>query len=263
MGSLELGNPERVRDAIHRFIILKVREARADGVVLGLSGGIDSSLVAALCAQALGQNRVLGLLMPHSANSAGDMKEAANFANSLGIRHETVGVAKLVSSMETSCSNHRSKERLPRGNLRSRCRMLLSYWHANQLNYLVAGTGNRSELLTGYFTKYGDGGCDFLPIGDLYKTQVLALASFIGLPKKLVHKVPTAGLWPGQTDEGELGITYAKLDLVLHYSFDKNLNPFKTAKLAGVSLKKVESILERCRKSRHKLEMPPICSFTP
>lgn len=258
---LEIKNLERVRDTIHRFIILKVRKARADGVVLGLSGGIDSSLVAALCAQALGQKRVLGLLMPHSANSAGDMKEAANFANRLGMRHEKISIAKIVSSLEGACCSHESKNKLPRGNLRSRCRMLLSYWHANQLNYLVAGTGNRSELLTGYFTKYGDGGCDLLPIGGLYKTQVRALASFIGLPQELVHKVPTAGLWPGQTDEGELGITYDKLDLVLHYSFDRKLNPFKTAKLAGVSAKKVEEILERCKKSRHKLEMPPICSF--
>lgn len=250
-----------MRDTIHRFIILKVREARADGVVLGLSGGIDSSLVAALSAQALGQNRVLGLLMPHSANSAGDMKEAASFASSLGIKHEKIGIAKIVSSLERACCSHESRNRLPRGNLRSRCRMLLSYWHANQLNYLVAGTGNRSELLTGYFTKYGDGACDLLPIGGLYKTQVRALASFIGLPKELVHKVPTAGLWPGQTDEGELGITYAKLDLVLHYSFDRKLNPFKCAKLAGVSAEKVEEILERCRKSRHKLEMPPFAGI--
>lgn len=249
-----------MRDTIHRFIILKVREARADGVVLGLSGGIDSSLVAALCAQALGPKRVLGILMPHSANSAGDMKEAASFARGLGIMHEKISIAKIVSSLKGACA-HESKNRLPRGNLRSRCRMLLSYWHANQLNYLVAGTGNRSELLTGYFTKYGDGACDLLPIGGLYKTQVRALASFIGLPKELVNKVPTAGLWPGQTDEGELGITYAKLDLILHYSFDRKLDPFKCAKLAGVSAKKVGSILERCRKSRHKLKMPQICSF--
>lgn len=258
MENIEIGNLERVRDTIHRFMLLKVREARADGVVVGLSGGIDSSLVAALCAQALGPDRVLGLLMPHSARSAADMKDAAGLAKKLGIRHEKIGVAKIVSSLERACS-HEPRDRLPKGNLRARCRMLLLYWHANQLNCLVAGTGNRSELLTGYFTKYGDGGCDLLPIGGLYKTQVRALASFIGLPKKLVYKVPTAGLWPGQTDEGELGITYAKLDLILHYSFDMKLDPFRTAKLAGVSLNKVESILERCRKSRHKLEMPQIC----
>lgn len=260
MANLELENPERVRDAIHRFVLLKVREARADGIVVGLSGGIDSSLVAALCAQALGPKRVLGLLMPHSANSAGDMKDAALLAKKLGIRHEKIGIAKSVSSIETACP-HNSVDRLPTGNLRARCRMLLLYWHANQLNYLVAGTGNRSELLTGYFTKYGDGACDLLPIGGLYKTQVRALASFIGLQKKLVYKVPTAGLWPGQTDEGELGITYAKLDLILRYSFDKKLNPFRCAKLAGVSARKVEKVLARCRKNRHKLEMPPICNF--
>ncbi len=259
MANLELGNMERVRDTIHRFILLEVREARADGIVVGISGGIDSSLVAALCAQALGPKRVFGLLMPHSANSAvGDMKDAALLAKRLGIRHEKIGIAKIVSSVERACS-HKSVDRLPKGNLRARCRMLLLYWHANQLNYLVAGTGNRSELLTGYFTKYGDGGCDFLPIGGLYKTQVRALASFIGLPKNLVHKVPTAGLWPGQTDEGELGITYDKLDMVLHYSFDRKFNQFKTAKLAGVSANKVKEVLARCRKSRHKLEMPQVC----
>lgn len=260
MANLELGNLERVRDAIHRFILLKVREARADGIVVGLSGGIDSSLVAALCAQALGPDRVLGLLMPHSANSAADMKDAALLAKRLGISHEKIGIVKMVSSIETACP-HKSVDRLLKGNLRARCRMLLLYWHANQLNYLVAGTGNRSELLTGYFTKYGDGGCDILPIGGLYKTQVRALASFIGLPKHLVHKVPTAGLWPGQTDEGELGITYGKLDLVLHYAFDMKLDQFKCAKLAGVSAKKVEAILGRCRKSRHKLEMPQIAQI--
>lgn len=255
-GPLKLQDPERTRDGIRRFILKNVRKAQADGIVLGLSGGIDSSLVAALCAQALGPESVLGLLMPHSA---GDMRDAALLAGKLGIRHEKIGIARLVSSLEGLCA-HDSKERLPRGNLRSRCRMLLLYWHANQMNRLVAGTGNRSELLTGYFTKYGDGACDMLPIGGLYKTQVRALASFIGLPGQLVRKVPTAGLWPGQTDEGELGITYAKLDLILHYGFDRRLGPHRTAKLAGVSAKKVESILERCRKSRHKLEMPPVCS---
>lgn len=258
MRALNLETPERVRDKIHRFILLKVREAKAEGVVVGLSGGVDSSLVAALSAQALGPDRVFGLLMPHSASLASDTRDAARLAKSLGIGHEKIGIAHLVSAFGGSC-RHKTEDKLASGNLKARCRMLLLYRHANLLNYLVAGTGNRSELLTGYFTKYGDGACDFLPIGGLYKSQVRQLASFVGLPKKLVRKVPTAGLWPGQTDEGELGIKYEKLDLVLHYIFDRKLNPFRCAKLAGVSPKKVESILERCRKNGHKLEMPEVC----
>lgn len=260
MGCLELENPERVRDKIHRFVLLKVKEAKADGVVVGLSGGIDSSLVAALSAQALGPDRVFGLLMPHSASAKPDMEDAARLAKGLGIRHEKIGIAKFVSGFEGSC-RHKTEDELTSGNLKARCRMLLLYRHANLLNYLVAGTGNRSELLTGYFTKYGDGACDLLPIGGLYKSQVRRLASFVGLPKKLIHKVPTAGLWRGQTDEGELGITYAKLDLILHYGFDMKLNPFRCAKLAGVSARKAEEVLARCRKNRHKLEMPEVCSF--
>ncbi|HIP57929.1 MAG TPA: NAD(+) synthase, partial [Archaeoglobus profundus] len=138
-----------------------------------------------------------------------------------------------------------------------RVRMTICYYYANSLGYLVAGTGNKSELMTGYFTKYGDGGVDFLPIGDLYKTEVFELAKYLGVPEKIIKKIPSAGLWAGQTDEDELGITYNKLDTILK-GLEIGYSPNEICKIYNVKEEDVRRVIHLIESSKHKRELPPI-----
>ncbi len=203
--------------------------------VIGISGGIDSAVVAYLCANAIGKENVLGVLMPYHAHSTEDGKLVAN---SLGIETKEVSIKDLVDSFSFLEFNKTSK-----GNIMARVRMTVLYGFANELNGLVIGTGNRSEIETGYFTKYGDGGVDIEPIGDLYKTEVFEVARLLGVPQKIIDKTPSANLWKGQTDEDELGMTYEQLDKVL-----------KGEVLEG---KNYDRVQELRRKSEHKKQMPP------
>ncbi|TEU18587.1 MAG: NAD+ synthase [Anaerolineales bacterium] len=194
-------------EQISGWIAERVREAKAEGVVLGLSGGVDSSLTAALAKKALG-DKVLGLLMPCHSDPT-DLEHARLVAARFDIETEYVDLGPVFDSLMAA---------LPRGsdiavaNLKPRLRMATLYYFANSRNYLVAGTGNKSELTVGYFTKYGDGGADLLPLGDLLKSQVRELTRELGVPEEIIAKPPSAGLWAGQTDEGEMGITYDELD---------------------------------------------------
>lgn len=199
-----------VADRISQWIGERVKEAEAEGIVVGLSGGVDSTTVAALAQHALGGN-VLGVLMPcHSQSLDAELAHLA--VETFGIETVTVDLGTVYDALLAA---------LPQGadlawaNLKARLRMATLYFIANARNHLVAGTGNKSELMVGYFTKYGDGGVDILPLGDLYKSQVWELAREIGVPQAIIDRPPTAGLWPGQTDESEMGIAYADLDAIL------------------------------------------------
>jgi NAD+ synthase len=184
------------------------RKARGfSGIVVGLSGGVDSSVVAQLCANAIGKDRILVLIMPYEWNE--NMDDAVSFAEQLGIKYEIVEIKDIADSFEKKGF---FGKKISKENLLSRVRMCLLYGVANERNMLVAGTSNKSEIMVGYFTKYGDGGADFEPIGDLYKTDVWELAKFLGIPLRIVEKKPSADLSQGQTDEGDLGITYYDLD---------------------------------------------------
>lgn len=243
-----------VSGGIEKFIQQRVSEAGATGAVLGISGGVDSSLTALLCSQALGREKVLALVMPEKGEGAGG-KEVARL---LGIDYEVIDIAGIVDAAKGACGHNADAVAL--GNIKARARMMLLYYHANALKRLVAGTGNRSELLMGYFTKYGDGACDFLPVGGLYKTQVRELARFLKLPEKIITNVPTAGLWPGQTDEGELGIDYGTLDRILEL-FGKNKNVAQVVEELQMPQEKVMSVWMRVRKNAHKLQLPPTCQI--
>ncbi|MBP7217029.1 MAG: NAD+ synthase, partial [Candidatus Omnitrophica bacterium] len=200
-----------MKKAIVTWIRKQVKAAKVKGAVFGLSGGIDSCVVAALLKEALGPSRVLALLLPcHS--QAQDSKDAMLVAKRLGIRTRTIDLSK---TYDTLLSVLPSASTLAKVNLRPRLRMMVLYYFANKLNYLVCGTGNKSELMAGYFTKHGDGGVDILPIGSLLKRQVRALALELDIPEHIITKPPTAGLWPGQTDEAEMGITYQQLDDII------------------------------------------------
>ncbi|MCK4306972.1 NAD+ synthase [candidate division WOR-3 bacterium] len=194
-------------DKISEWIKAKVDEAGAKGIVLGLSGGLDSAVVGVLAKQSLGKN-VLGIIMP--CHNEQDCEEDANLiATKFKIKTARVVLDKIFDELLNVLPD---ASNLTQANLKPRLRMLILYYFANKLNYLVAGTGNKSELTVGYFTKYGDGGVDILPLGRLLKTQVIELAKELKIPQKIIEKAPSADLWKGQTDEGELGISYAELD---------------------------------------------------
>ena len=197
-------------DDITHWIRHQVKMAGAKGVVLGMSGGLDSSVVAVLCKSALG-DEVRGLILPCHSDPT-DEAHALLVAGQFDITTDTVDLGSVFDLLVSI---------LPPGgqvsvaNLKPRLRMIVLFYYANQLGYLVVGSGNKSELMTGYFTKYGDGAVDLLPLGGLLKTEVQSLARTLGIPHEILEKPPSAGLWEGQTDEGELGVSYGDLDRAL------------------------------------------------
>lgn len=241
--------------AITSFIANVVRASGRTDVVLGLSGGVDSALVATLCKDAIGPDRVLAMGLPEG-DGGSDLRDARAWAEQLKIAFRVIDISPYVASIERHLGAS-SADRVARGNLRARVRMILLYYVANTERRLVAGTGNKSELLTGYFTKWGDGGVDFLPIGDLYKTQVRAMARRLGVPERVLSKVPAAGLWPGQTDEGDLGIAYDDLDRIL-LGIELQLEPDAIAEKAGLPIEQVRHVESLVARSIHKRKMPLI-----
>ncbi len=240
---------------IESFLAHQVEASGRKGVVLGLSGGVDSALVAKLCADAIGAKRVLALALPEGRGGK-DLEDARAYAKDLGIRFDVIDIAPFLAAFEARLKSRRA-DRVACGNLRARTRMLLLYFIANSEDRVVVGTGNKSEILCGYFTKFGDGGADFLPIGDLYKTQVREMARHLGLPKRIVEKTPTAGLWPGQTDEGELGLSYADLDRIL-LGIELQMDPDAIAEKTGLSLEMVRHVESLVAAGVHKRKLPLI-----
>jgi NAD+ synthase len=238
---------------IESFIGHQLEASGRKGLVLGLSGGIDSAVVAKLCADAVGPKRVLALGLP-DGKSGEDMQDAMGWAEELGITFRSVDIGPFVAVFEDRLKPAK-QDRLARGNLRARVRMIVLYFVANTEDRLVVGTGNKSESLTGYFSKFGDGGVDFLPIGDLYKTQVRAMARHLGLPARIINKTPTAGLWAGQTDEGELGLSYDELDRIL-LGIELQMEPEVIAEKAGVPLVRVRHVEQLVTTSVHKRKTP-------
>ncbi|MBM3252037.1 MAG: NAD+ synthase, partial [Candidatus Omnitrophica bacterium] len=192
---------------IIRWIKSQVKRAKAKGLVMGISGGVDSSVVAVLAKKSVGVNLLCLILPCHSLRQ--DLEDAKSIARKFRLNTKTVDLTKIYDNFIKILPDADAKIK---GNLKARLRMVTLYYFANKLNYLVAGTGNKSELYAGYFTKYGDAGVDILPIADIYKSQVRSLANSLGIPERIIAKPPSAGLWQGQTDEGEMGITYDDLD---------------------------------------------------
>jgi len=241
----ELSN--RIDQAVD-WLRQKVTEANAKGVVVGISGGVDSAVVAGLCSRAFPEN-CIGVVMP-SHSDPEDIEDALWVAEGFEIRTlevtlngaHTQVMGQVKKGLEGIGCNLVG-EKLSQGNLKARLRMSTLYAAANALNYLVVGTDNAPESYTGYFTKYGDGGVDLLPISSLTKTEVRAWARMLGLPKRIATRVPTAGLWPGQTDESELGITYDQIDRFL---LGEEVSPEVQERIESLH-----------RQSEHKRHMPP------
>jgi NAD+ synthase len=227
---------------------------------VGLSGGLDSSATAQLCAEVVTKNKILGLIMPSQSTNKEDISDALNLADKMDIKHKIIPIDPLIEPVQDVCTHSPDNEnyRMAGANLKARVRMLILYYHANAMNRLVVGTGNRTELLVGYFTKYGDGGVDILPIGGLYKTDVRRVAKHLGVHENILNKDPTAGLWPGQTDEDDLGIKYELLDEILYLMAEKGMEGDEIAKKLNIGLDEVVNVKLMLLAAEHKLKMPPM-----
>ena len=242
-------------DVIKSFISFRVNEAKAKGVVIGLSGGLDSAVTTKMCVEALGKEKVFCFLLPANTTPKEDTEDALEFAKSLGVKYRIINISGIVKKIASTIHNKMKKKEM--GNIHARTRMIVLYYFANKNNYLVVGSGNKTELLMGYFTKYGDGACDIMPLGDLYKTQVRELAKHLKIPEKIINKTPRAGLWKGQTDESELGIKYEILDQIL-YGMEKGLKNNEIVKSVGVEISEVKRIKNIVNSTKHKRKMPEI-----
>ncbi len=238
----------KTAERISSWIRERVEEAGAEGVVLGMSGGIDSSLTAVLAKKALGDG-VLGVIMPCHSDST-DMEYARLVAAKFGIETEYVDLTPVFDRLLGALP---PGDRVAAGNLKARLRMAVWYYFANSRNYLVVGSGNKSEIMVGYTTKYGDSGADILPLGSLLKKQVRELARELGIPEEIIVKPPSAGLWEGQTDEGEMGISYDELDSIL-----VAIESGDTGECNQEALARVRAMMAA---SQHKREPIPICEL--
>lgn len=241
-------------EVIEKFLAEKLRKTGAKGFVLGVSGGIDSAVCLRLCARAVGKGKVLGLLMPEKESPKDDLRDSKDLCREEGVRFEIIDISKIIKAVKDSVHGKVNKKSL--ANIKARCRMVVMYHYANTESRLVIGTSNKSEILIGYFTKFGDGGADLEPIGDLYKTEVRQLAREIGIPDRIIRKIPTAGLWKGQTDEREMGVKYETLDSIL-LGIELGLDEKQIAERAETTMREVQRISMMVRRSSHKRRTPP------
>ncbi len=252
---LDFDLPE-VAKRIKRFIKEYVDNSHANGVILGLSGGVDSNTIAALCASALGGDRVLGLMLPEKETyNAKDIEDAKVVAEKFGLKTQVCDITPALEGFYNSIPIFDAVDRLCKGNIKARTRMIYIYYYANKQNRIVCGSSDKSETMMGYFTKWGDVAADISPIMDLYKTQVRKLAAHLGVPRELAEKPSTPALWPNQSAEGELGIKYETLDLIL-YGLERFMAPKEIADQLEIEQSQVEKVKARWLAVEHKRRMP-------
>jgi len=245
-------------ERICTFILDIVDQSSARGAVVAMSGGVDSAVVGALCVKALGKRRVLALLMPSDHTPEQDVSDAKKLAEGWGVKWEVVPITAIVDRLVDAAKVEGT--RIAKGNAEARVRMATAYYYANSIGYIVAGTGDRSESILGYFTKWGDGGVDMLPIVHLFKTQVRQLGVYLGLPKEIVEKPASPQLWPGHKASDEIPAGYDKVDVLLHCVYDLRLRPAEAARKAGVPVGVLDKVLEMHARTEHKRNLPPSLS---
>ena len=247
----------RIARKIERFIVKYVSASSANGLVIGLSGGLDSSVVLKLAVSAVGPDRVYGLIMPSEVTPDEDSADAIDYAKELGVRYKVIN---LESVIETYLQYLPENEKA-RGNLSARIRMNILYYNAALNGYLVAGTSDKSEKILGFYTKYGDGAADILPIADLYKTQVRDLGSYLAIPRAIIEKKSSPRLWKNHLAEEELGLSYEKLDPILQLLIEKNRTPKVVARKLGISIAEVERVKDMVDKTAHKRKPIPFAKI--
>jgi len=241
----------RISDFIRNY----VRNSGMDNVVIGLSGGIDSSLSAALAVQALGKEHVYGVMLPWKNSNPASFNDALLLAEQLQIHHEKIDITPMVDAYFNNYQPDANPLRL--GNWMARTRMCVLYDLSAKYHGLVVGTSNRTELLVGYFTQHGDGACAFEPIGHLYKTEVWQMAEILNIPEIIIRKVPTADLWAGQTDEGELGLFYPQLDEILYATTEEKLSKSGIIQ-KGYTAEQIDKVIQLMKRSEFKRNLPPL-----
>ena len=247
------------RRVIAEFIRGQLRQAGFERVVLGLSGGIDSALVAYLLAEAIGADRLLCVLMPYRTSSPASRADAEEVVRRLGCASELVDISPMVDGFYDQGSDASA---VRRGNFMARMRMAVLYDRSVTFGGLVVGTGNKTESLIGYTTVFGDSACAFNPVGDLYKSQVRQLSAAIGVPAEIITKAPSADLWPGQTDEAEAGFSYPELDRLLFWQIDKRRSVDEVVAL-GFAPELVERVGRMVAGAEFKRQVPPIAKLGP
>jgi NAD+ synthase len=222
-------------------------QSGCSGFVVAISGGIDSSVTAVLCRRVT--KATLGLILPCGDTPPDAAQDAQLLANQFDIEYRTYDLTPAYESLLQSLGlTPETPMTIPLANIKARLRMVTLYYEANQFNRLVVGTGNRTELMLGFFTKYGDGGADLLPLGALLKREVRGLAKHLRIPEQICTKTPSPGLWPGQTDEGELGASYDQLDALISGDTPK-----------GLTSAQIKHFRQRIDANEHKRKLPPIC----
>jgi len=241
---------------IKRFIKDYVEKTKAKGIVIGLSGGIDSSTAAALAALAIGGDKISALNMPEKENyNTTDIRHAKMVAKKFGFKLETIDLSLILKAYYKALPIYDEDDKLSRGNIKARTRMVCLYYYANHLGKIVCGSSDKSETMMGYFTKWGDVAADISPLMDVYKTQVRQLAAHIGIPKEIITKPPSPQLWPGQTAENELGVKYEVLDLIL-FGLENFMSPEEIAQSLELPVKLVQGIKDTWLTREHKRRLP-------
>lgn len=251
-------DPNFVRQILTKFIRSEITRAGFSRAVVNLSGGLDSAVSCLLAAEALGPQNVLALRLPYKTSSSDSLEHAQMVIDQSGVQARTISITDMADpliDLEPGMSSIR------KGNIMARLRMIVAYDQSEAFKGLVVGTGNKTEILLGYTTLYGDSACALNPIGDLYKTQVRQLAREIGVPEVIITKPPSADLWTGQTDEGELGFTYDEVDKLLYLLVDQRYRPEECVE-AGFEEKFVRAVLERVRRNQFKRVLPPIAKLS-
>ena len=246
---------ETARTTIRRFIKGKLLQAGSKGYVLGLSGGVDSSLAAALAVEAVGPEKVLGVLMPYKTSSESSITDAELLAKHLAIEHRQVDISAMVDAY---FSNIDDSLKIRAGNKMARERMAILFDIAQQTGRLVLGTGNRTESCLGYTTWYGDSACSINPVGELYKTEIRAMAELLGLPEQIITKIPSADLWVGQTDEDEIGVTYDTIDKILKRIVDEDFLSISSLVKEGFDSRDISRVVSLLNLNSFKRRQPDV-----
>jgi len=251
-------NTELARNILTGFIRTEIQRAGYDRAVVGISGGLDSSISCYLAAEALGPENVLAIRMPYISSSSESLEHAQMVIDALGVQALTIPITEMVDPL---FERFPDMNQVRQGNIMARARMIILYDQSESFRGLVVGTGNKTEILLGYTTLFGDSACAINPMGDLYKTQARQLALDIGIPEAIIAKPPTADLWNGQTDEAELGFTYEEVDRLLYLLVDQRYNPEDCVE-AGFDTGFVTTVVERVRRNHFKRVLPPIAKLS-
>lgn len=252
---LKLDLPD-VEKRITRFIKTYVDNSDADGIVLGLSGGIDSNTVAALCAKAIGGNRILGLMIPEKETyKTKDLEDARFIAEKFGIKTQICDITQTLEKFYKAIPEFDLDNFVCKGNIKARTRMVILYYYSNKFNKIVCGSSDKSETMMGYFTKWGDVAADIAPIMDLYKTQVRDLARYLDFPEEIAIKPSTPALWPEQLAEMELGIRYETLDLIL-FGLERFMTTQEISDKLSIEEQQVQKVKIKWVSTEHKRRMP-------